>query len=130
MAKAILYGENGEWDEAKKALKGLYEIVKRTLGLAFEPDLVAKLEVNLWRSNGNADKTQEGLLLEEQYRQLYGETFRISNYQMGKVAHLAALATAERDLAARKSGVEAELHWTKAEDYTERFYRALKERIA
>ena len=130
LAKAILYGENKEWDEAKRALKGLYEIVKKTLGLAFEPDLVASLEVNLWRVNGNASETQEGLMIEEQYKQLYAETYRISNYQISKAAHLAALATAERDLAIKETGLKAELHWAKSQDYTERFYRALKERIA
>jgi len=130
LAKAIVYGEEENWKEAKKALKGLYEILKKTLNLAFEPDLVASIEVNLWRANGSAHKTEQGLLLEEGYRQLYAETFRVSNYQIANAAHLAALATAERDLAVKKSGKEANIHWKKAHDYTEKFYRALKERIA
>ncbi|MBI3443601.1 di-trans,poly-cis-decaprenylcistransferase [Candidatus Woesebacteria bacterium] len=130
LSQALIHGKSQNWEEAKKALISLYGIVKKTLGLAFEPDLVAGIEVNLWRNNGEAEKTENGLKLEETLRTLYAETFRISDLQVTKAAHLSALATAERDLAEKESGPEAHRHWKRAHWYTELFYRALKDRIA
>lgn len=130
LAQALVHGKRENWGEAKVALKGLYGIVKKTLNLAIEPDLIAGIEVDLWKTNDNADKTTRGLRLEEAYRELYAETFRISDLQMSKAAHLAALATVERNHAKSASGKLAEKHWEKAGWYSERFYTALKDRIA
>ncbi len=64
---------------------------------------------------------------EDTAKQLYAEVYRISLFQAGKVAHLRVLANVERNLAERGFG---DHHWDKAEDYLEKFYRALKERVA
>ena len=37
LAKALVYGRHENWDKAKQSLEGLYEIVRKTLGLALEP---------------------------------------------------------------------------------------------
>jgi undecaprenyl diphosphate synthase len=109
LVKALLHREKKEWEGAKTALKGLYGVVKRNLGLAMEPELVANLEVDLWRNPS-----------EEKYRKLYAETYRVSEFQAGKAAHLAMLTGQE--MAAK--------NWEKARKYSEMFYRALKERVA
>lgn len=110
LVKALLYGEGENWVEAKKALVGLYEIVRKTVGLALEPKLVASIEVDLWRHGTN----------EQKIRELLAEKFRFSNFQAAKSAHLAWLANIEitKD------------NWDKARGYMEKFYQALKERTA
>lgn len=110
LAKALVYGQQENWVEAKQALIGVYEIVQKTLKLAFEPDVVAKFEVDLWR----------GGQTEEELKQLLAEKFRFSTFQAAKSAHLAYLAHAEMD----------EKNWDKAKGYLEKFYQALKERVA
>lgn len=115
MAKALLYGHSEDWGKAKQSLEGLYAIVKKTLGLAMEPDVVAGLEINMWKGKGQGAKT-----VEEHLRQLYAEIFRVSDFQASKAAHLAALAQTEM----------ANKNWGLAESLLEKFYRALKERVA
>ncbi len=110
MAGALLYGKDEDWAEAKKALVGLYEIVRKNVGLAMEPEIVADLQLKLWQKGGR----------EEDYRQLYAETYRFSDLQAAKSAHLAYLANTEMD----------KNNYKKAKDYLERFYAALKERVA
>ncbi|MDO8452499.1 MAG: polyprenyl diphosphate synthase [bacterium] len=122
LARALLYGKAEDWDKAEKSLEGLYKILRKTLGLALEPKLVANLEVDLWRKSGKAE--EEGL------RELYSETFRFSDLQARKSAHLAALATAERGIAEKTSGDAAKWHWERTRWYLERFYTALKDRVA
>ena len=109
MAKALLHREQKEWESAKEALRGLYEVIKKNVGLAMEPEIVANLEIDLWKAPS-----------EEKYRKLYAETYRVSEFQAGKAAHLAELARVET---LRKN-------WEQARKYSEMFYRALKERVA
>lgn len=105
MARGLIYGQEKEWDKAKEAMEGMYEIVQKTLKLAFEPEMIARFEVDLWK-NGSED----GL------RRYLAEKFRFSTFQAAKAAHLGWLAnTAEDD---HKKGL------------LEKFYWALKERVA
>jgi undecaprenyl diphosphate synthase len=110
MAKAIVYGKEENWSEAKKALEGLYGIIGKTLGLALEPKIVASLEVDLWK-----DGHDEGKL-----RKLLAEKFRFSDFQASKSAHLAFLA----------NGEIVKNNFVKAKGHLEKFYQALKERVA
>jgi undecaprenyl diphosphate synthase len=107
LAKALVYGRQENWHEAKANLAGLYEILRKTLGLALEPDIVASIEVDLWK-NG---VTEEGL------RHLLAEKFRVSTFQVTKSAHLGWLAT-QSDNVDHKRGL------------LEKFYAAIKERVA
>ena len=75
--------------------------------MAFEPEIIANFEVNLWKNGESEDKMREFL----------GEKYRFSELQAAKSAHLAVLAGRELDP-------------DKARGYLERFYRALKERVA
>lgn len=109
LAEALVYGRQENWVEAKKALTGLYAIVQKTLHLAMEPDIVANIEIGLWKNNDEAG-----------IRDLLAEKFRFSNFQAAKSAHLAFLANQEI----------AKKNYTEAKDYMEKFYRALKERVA
>jgi len=106
---ALKYRERQEWQEAKAALKELYGLVRKNLGLAFEPEMVANIEVAMWQ-----DPT------EARMRELLAEKYRFSTFQASKSAHLAVLAQAE----AGKG------NWDKARGYFERYYAALKERVA
>ena len=109
MAKALVHGQEKDWDKAKVALEGLYGILQKTLKLAFEPEVIARIEIDLWK-NGS----------EESLREYLAEKFRFSTFQAAKSAHLAYLANAE----------VAKKNWEKAKWYMERFYQALKERVA
>lgn len=109
LAKALIYGKDKDWDKARESLEGLYGILAKTLKLAFEPEVIAKIEMNLWKSG-----------TEEKLRDFLAEKFRFSTFQATKSAHLAWLANAEI----------AKHNWVKAKAYMERFYEALKERVA
>jgi len=110
LAQALIYGKQEKWDEAKKSLEGLYGIVQKTLKLAFEPEVIARFEIDLWK----------GKTGEEGIRQYLAEKFRFSDLQASKSAHLAWLA----------NGEIVKKNWEKARWYMEKYYRALKERVA
>ena len=109
--EAILFQEKEKWDKAKNSLKRFYKLLKSELKLAFEPEIVASLEVQLNRTKGESEElTKEHL----------AEVYRISLFQAAKAAHLRVLANIERNKG----------NWDKAEDYLEKYYSALKERVA
>lgn len=111
MLDAVLSQEKQKWDKAKASLKKFYKLIKEELKLAFEPEIVASLEVQLNKVKGESEAlTQEHL----------AEVYRISLFQAAKAAHLRVLANV-----ARNNG-----DWNKAEDYLEKYYSALKERVA
>jgi len=119
LVRALISHEKGEWKNAQQSLLGLYSLVKRNLGLAFEPEIVANLELNLW--NDPAVKTgQMGFDFEQKVREWYSEAWRFSDLQATKAAHLAVLAKSEM----------AKESWDKANWYLEKSYAALKERVA
>lgn len=106
LARALVYGRHENWDKAKESLEGLYEIVRKTLGLALEPKIVANIEIDLWK-NG---------VTEEKLKNLLAEKFRVSSFQAAKSAHLGWLASTSED--SDKKGL------------LEKFYQAIKERVA
>ncbi len=110
LTKALLYGKQRHWHEAKASLTGLYAIIEQTIGLAFEPDFIASIEVDLWQKGSS----------EEKLRELLAEKFRISDLQAAQPAHLALLA----DQCIQKQ------EYKQAQKYLEQFYTLLKERVA
>lgn len=120
--QALSKGNQKDWVEAKKSLKAFYVLIKNHLKLAFEPELVADLKVNLWREVGNG----AGEEMEEIATNLTAEEYRISHFQASKVGHLRVLA--EREIKKAEGGDEPA--WARAYDYLLRYYQALKERVA
>ena len=120
LIEALLEEKGEKWDKAKGKLKAFYKLIKDELKLAFEPEIVASLEVRFRQEVGKDEA-------EVTARELLGEVYRISLFQAAKAAHLRVLASAERKMAEAGMG---ETHWAKAEDYLEKYYRALKDRIA
>lgn len=111
MVQALLFQEKEKWDKAKLSLKKFYKLIKGELKLAFEPEIVASLEVQSNKLKGeNEEVTKEHL----------AEVYRISSFQAAKAAHLRVLANIERNKG----------NWDKAEDYLNKYYAALKERVA
>jgi undecaprenyl diphosphate synthase len=110
LAKALVYRRQEDWAKAREALRRLYELIRKNVGLAMEPEVVANIEVDMWRNKGG----------EVEMRQLLAEKFRFSDFQAAKSAHLAYLAEVE----AGKG------NWEKAKGLMERYYEALKERVA
>lgn len=111
LAQAIIYEEKDKLIKAKASLKKFYKLIKDELKLAFEPEIVASLEVESNKQKGeNEEITKEHL----------AEVYRISLFQAAKAAHLRVLANIERNKG----------NWDKAEDYLQKYYRALKERVA
>ncbi len=127
MTQAIIEGNNRKWEKAKVPLGKFYKLIKDELKLAFEPSLAASLEVELWHDLNDKESIQQAAEVEETAKQYYAEVYRISLLQAAKAAHLRVLASLERNMAERGYGEE---HWVKAEDYLEKFYSALKERVA
>ncbi len=127
MTEAIVSGEQSKWKKAKISLGRFYELIKGELKLAFEPSIAASLEIKLWQDLSDKENVQRVVEVEDIARRYYAEVYRISLFQASKAAHLRVLAAVERNLAERGYGDE---HWDRAEDYLEKFYSALKERIA
>jgi len=127
LVQAVYEGESEKWGKSKRSLKKFYQLVKDEVKLAFEPSLVASLQVKFWREARSKESVKQAVELEDTARKLYAEIYRISVFQAAKLAHLRVLAAVERNLAERGYG---EYHWDRAEDYLEKFYSALKERVA
>jgi undecaprenyl diphosphate synthase len=127
LVEAIIEERKSKFDKAKQKMKKFYKTIKDELKLAFEPEIVASLEVKMNKELSDKSDIKDSLSAEETAKKLYAEVYRISLFQAAKLAHLRVLATIERNLAERGMG---EKHWLHAEDYLEKFYSALKERIA
>ncbi len=127
MLEAALHEEDDKWEKARIKLKKFYGIIKEEVQLAFEPELVAHLEVKLRREIEGKTEVEGVGEAEETAKSLYAEVYRISLFQAAKLAHLRVLASVERNLARRGFG---DHHWDRAQDYLEKFYYALKERVA
>jgi hypothetical protein len=110
LVAALVNRRRSDWVEAKKSLIELYELIKRNVGLALEPEIVASIEVGTWKGEAG----------EHSLRQLLAEKFRFSEFQAAKSAHLSYLANQEADKG----------EWEKAGKLMERYYQALKERVA
>lgn len=109
--EAALEENKNKLDRATSKLKKFYELIKSEVKLAFEPKIVASLEIALRKERGES---------EEKMREYLAEVYRISLFQAAKAAHLRVLANIERNKG----------NWEKAEDYLQKYYRALKERVA
>lgn len=127
MLEAVIEGKENKWGKSMIATKKFYKLIKDEIKLAFEPSVAASLQVKLWREMGDKDKVEATGEVEDTARRLYAEVYRISLFQATKVAHLRVLANVERNLAERGMG---DHHWDRAEDYLQKFYKALKERVA
>lgn len=123
MLKALVYGKEKEWEKAKEPLKDFYELIKSNLKLAFEPEIVTNLKIDFWKEVQSTSSD----LVEEAATNLLAEEYRLSTFQAKKAAHLRVMAEKEKKLALEGLG---EQHWSKASDYLEKYYRALKERVA
>lgn len=111
LIEAFLEEKKSKYDRAVLKMKKFYELVKGEVKLAFEPKLVAYLEVKMHREKGENEETT---------REYLAETYRISLFQAAKAAHLRVLAAVERNRG----------NWDKAENYLRLYYKALKERVA
>ncbi|KKP46883.1 MAG: Isoprenyl transferase [Candidatus Woesebacteria bacterium GW2011_GWA1_33_30] len=111
MLQAGLEFDKNKLDKAKVSLKKFYKLIKEELKLAFEPEIVATLEVEMRKQKGENEELEKEHL---------AEVYRISLFQAAKAAHLRVLANV-----ARNRG-----DWGKAEDYLQKYYSALKERVA
>lgn len=127
MLEAGFYEEDDKWEKARVKIKKFYKLIRDEVKLAFEPEIVTSLEIKLRREIAGKDSIHETGEAEETAKNLYAEVYRISVFQAAKLAHLRVLAAVERNLAQRGFG---DYHWDKAEDYLQKFYRALKERVA
>jgi len=131
MALAVLFGNKKNWKSATKSMKEFYELLRGEVKLAFEPSIAAGLQVRLWREMQAGHRVDTTSEIEETIREHLSEVYRISEFQAAKAAHLKALATAERSLAENAlNSSNRDIHWSRAADYLEKYYRALKDRVA
>lgn len=128
LVEAIHEENNGKnWSKVLSSMRQFYELIKDELKLAFEPSIVASLEVKFIKETTGKNDVNLMVKAEETASELYAEVYRISIFQATKLAHLRVLATVERNLAEKGFG---EHHWDRAEDYLQKFYSELKERVA
>ncbi|OGM31006.1 di-trans,poly-cis-decaprenylcistransferase [Candidatus Woesebacteria bacterium RIFCSPHIGHO2_01_FULL_44_10] len=113
---ALANGNKKDWKAATRHLKSFYKLIRDHIKLAFEPEIVASLKVKFWQNPED-----------EAARALYAEEYRISDFQAAKAAHLRVLAQKERTLALESGN---ETHWKRAQDYLQKHYKALKDRVA
>ncbi len=127
--EAFLEGKKSKWVQSKKLFKKFYKLIRDEVKLAFEPEIAAGLEVNLMQKLNNAsgiDLTDDHEA-EELSRRLVAEVYRMSDFQAAKAGHLKLLAAYEMSLAEQGYG---EHHWEQARECLEKYYKALKERVA
>ncbi|MDP1710303.1 MAG: polyprenyl diphosphate synthase [bacterium] len=111
MIEALLEEKKSKWESAGKKLGKFYKLIKDELKLAFEPKIVASMEAKMRQEGGEGQSSTQEYL---------AEVYRISLFQAAKAAHLRVLANVERNRG----------NWDKAEDYLNKYYHALKERVA
>lgn len=109
--EALVEEKKSKWESAGKKLGKFYQLIKDELKLAFEPKIVASMEVKMRKEGGEVESST---------REYLAEVYRISLFQAAKAAHLRVLANVERNRG----------NWDKAEDYLTKYYHALKERVA
>ena len=127
LVEAISQEKAEKWDKAKGSMKRFYGLIKGEIKLAFEPKIVASMEVDFAKKMRSKDSVASASEAEAIATEHLAEVYRISLLQAAKAAHLRVLAEVERNLALRGLG---EKHWIKAEDYLQKYYCALKERVA
>lgn len=127
LISAVLLGKKKQWKRSVEAMKLFYELIRDEIKLAFEPSVAASLQVKFWKDINDKDDIKSVGDIEDTAKQLYSEVYRISALQAAKIAHLRVLAQVEKNMAERGMG---DHHWDRAEDYLEKFYAALKERVA
>ncbi len=110
MIEAFVEGENSKWKKAGIKLGKFYKLIRDEVKLAFEPSIVASLEIKTWQDRRNEDAVTD----------LLAETYRISEFQAKKASHLRVLAHEQKVLG----------NWNMAQDYLVKYYRALKDRVA
>jgi hypothetical protein len=111
LIEAIAEEKDAKWDKATEKMRKFYQLIKDEVKLAFEPKLIAYLEVKMHKEKGENEETA---------KELISETYRVSLFQAAKAAHLRVLAMVEGNRG----------NWVKAEDYLHKYYSALKERVA
>lgn len=127
MIEGVLEGKKNKWEKSIVSMKKFYQLIKDEIKLAFEPSLAASLQVKFWKDIHGKDNIQSVIDTEETARNLYAEVYRISLFQAAKLAHLRVLASVEKNMAEAGLG---DHHWDLAEGYLQKFYSALKERVA
>ena len=127
LIEALAEEKDEKWDKAAERMKKFYELIKGEVKLAFEPKIVASMEVDFARKMVDKDSVSSASEAEGIAREHLAEVYRISLLQAAKAAHLRVLASVERNLALAGLGEE---HWVRAEDYLSKYYSALKERVA
>ncbi len=127
LIESLAEEKDEKFDKATAKMKKFYELIKGELKLAFEPKIVALLEVKMNKELAGKDSIEGSFEAEQTAKELYAEVYRISLFQAAKAARLRVMAGIERNLAEAGMG---ENHWEKAEDYLQKYYHALKERVA
>lgn len=127
LIEALVEENDEKWDKAKEKMKKFYELIKGEIKLAFEPKIVASMEVDFAKKMKGKDTFRAAADAEELACEHLAEVYRISLLQAAKAARLRVLAGVEKNLALAGLGEE---HWGRAEDYLQKYYSALKERVA
>lgn len=133
LTRAIKEGHDAKAkDTYTKYLTEYYRVIQTETQLPFSPPVVAGYQVEADRLHDRLENDPDKKPLEEAFGRLYAEIFRLNLFQIQEAVHWRTIATVYHDLAEKEGTAknEAEKCWKKAEEYLEKFYRALGEFIA
>jgi len=127
--KAVSFGvEMGQWEKAKKLFIKFYEFLKRCVDFAFNPVLVADLEIQYLKKFW--DEKASRIELQNIISSLYAELFRIPVFQSNDIAHYRLLARDQELMAENEKNFSAKKKYYKnAHDYLTLSYKALQGRL-
>lgn len=127
LAQSVKDGKKEDWKKVAKTMRKFYRLIKDEVKLAFEPSLVASMDVKILQKMNGGSKPINESEMEQDTRKLLSELYRISDFQAKKAARLRTKAAIERSHALSGGGEE---HWVRAEQYLHAYYMALKDRVA
>jgi hypothetical protein len=131
VVKAAKFHNQKNWDGAIMEMAKFYKVVKKKTGLDFDPENVAKSEVEGWKLHDELKEQEDKSPLTRAFMDLYSVIYGIDRELLKSAAEQRMLATVEHDRAEQEGIVpeSAEKHWGNAKEHLITFYTQLKEAV-
>lgn len=123
---ALKLHDEGKSSEALEMVQQYYKAINKVTGLGFDPEAVAKSEINWWIVHDQIElgkKTYRDLT--KSFADLYSKIFMTDADTLIKACSFKAEATKEHDWAEKLDEKDPQGHWVKAENNLVLFYTEL-----
>ncbi len=123
---ALIFHDKGNSNQALEMVQRYYKAINEITGLGFDPEVVAKSEINWWIVHDQielGEKTYNDLA--KAFADLYSKVFTVEANVLIKACGFKAEATKEHDLAENLNKKDPQGHWIKAENNLVLFYTEL-----